>query len=174
MLDGWRTCPRCGAALELEPGQAHCPACGSSYYAGSAPAVEGVLERDGKVLLARRGVEPRRGYWDLPGGFLDEGEDALAGLEREFLEETGIAVRPVAWLGTHVEPYDDHFVFGLTWLVHGEGRPRADDDVAELAWFGPDEVPAEMAFPHQDEVLRQWAAGAGVGVPERKNGPNGS
>jgi hypothetical protein len=46
--------------------------------------------------------------------------------------------------------------------------------VAELAWFGPDEVPAEMAFPHQDEVLRPWAAGAGVGVPERKNGPNGS
>jgi ADP-ribose pyrophosphatase YjhB (NUDIX family) len=160
ILDGWRLCPRCGGELERrDDGHAECPACGSRYWANSAPAVEGLLERDGKVLLARRAIEPRRGLWDVPGGFLEEGEEPLAGLRREFREETGIEVEPVAWLGTHLEPYDGYFVLGLTWLVGGEGEPCAADDVDELAWFGPAGLPGEMAFSHQDELLRRWAAG---------------
>jgi len=158
VLDGWKVCPRCGAALELAPGRAHCPACGSDYYANSAPAVEGLLERDGKVLLSKRGIEPRRGYWDLPGGFLEEGETPLAGLAREFLEETGLTVRAREWLGPHLERYDHYYVLGLTWIVEADGEPVAADDAEELRWFGPDELPGEMAFPHQDEVLRNWAA----------------
>jgi ADP-ribose pyrophosphatase YjhB (NUDIX family) len=157
LLDGWTICPRCGGALELAYGRASCTACGSAYYANSAPAVEGVLERDGKVLLSRRGIEPRRGYWDLPGGFLEEGEEPLDGLAREFREETGLEVRAREWLGTHLEPYDHYFVLGLTWLVEADGEPRAADDADELAWFGPDELPEEMAFSHQDELLRVWA-----------------
>ena len=158
VLDGWKMCPRCAAGLELDQGKASCPACDSVYYANSAPAVEGVLERDGKVLLTKRGIDPRRGYWDLPGGFLEEGEEPLEGLAREFREETGLAVRPLEWLGTHLEPYDHYFVLGLTWLVEGDGDPRPADDVEELAWFGPDELPEEMAFSHQDELLRARAA----------------
>jgi ADP-ribose pyrophosphatase YjhB (NUDIX family) len=157
VLDGWKVCPRCTGALELEEGRARCPACGSVFYANSAPAVEGLLERDGKVLLAKRGIEPRRGYWDLPGGFLEEGEEPLDGLRREVREETGLEVDPVEWLGTHLEPYDNYFVLGLTWLVAGEGEPRPADDVEELAWFGPGELPHEMAFAHQDGLLHDWA-----------------
>jgi ADP-ribose pyrophosphatase YjhB (NUDIX family) len=120
--------------------------------------VQGLFERDGRVLLGRRAIEPRLGHWDLPGGFLEEGEEALDGLRREFLEETGLAVEPVEWLGACVDLYDGPYVIGLTWLVHGEGEPRAADDVAELRWFGPDELPDEMAFASQDAVLRAWAA----------------
>ena len=158
VLDGWNSCPRCGAALELSEGRASCPGCGSVYYANSAPAVEGLLVRDGKVLLSKRAVDPRRGQWDLPGGFLDEGEEPLDGLSREFREETGLAVRPLEWLGTHLEPYDNYFVLGLTWLVEADGDPRPADDVEELAWFGPGELPDEMAFAHQGQLLRAWAA----------------
>jgi ADP-ribose pyrophosphatase YjhB (NUDIX family) len=158
ILDGWKLCPRCGAPLEHEPGRAHCPGCGSAYYANSAPAVEGVLERDGRVLLSKRGIEPRRGYWDLPGGFLEEGEEPLEGLAREFREETGLEVEAIEWLGTHLEPYDHYYVLGLTWLVRADGEPHAADDVEELRWFAPDALPAEMAFRHQDGLLRAWAA----------------
>jgi 8-oxo-dGTP diphosphatase len=158
ILDGWKLCPRCGHELDRLPGKATCPGCGSAYYANSAPAVEGLLERDGKVLLAKRKPEPRAGYWDIPGGFLEEGEEPLEGLAREFREETGLEIEPVEWLGTHLEPYGDYFVFGLTWLVRGDGEPRAGDDVGELAWFSPGDLPAEMAFAHQDELLHDWAA----------------
>jgi ADP-ribose pyrophosphatase YjhB (NUDIX family) len=158
LLDGWHSCPRCGHKLERRE-RAHlaCPSCGSEYYANSAPAVQGLLERDGRVLLAKRAIEPRLGYWDLPGGFLEEGEAPLDGLRRELREETGLDVEPGDWLGAFVDPYNNYFVLGLTWIVHAEGEPRAADDVAELAWFAPDELPGEMAFASQQRVLQAWA-----------------
>ena len=159
VLDGWRVCPRC--SHELEPragGHLGCPACGSAYWANSAPAVQGLLVRDGRVLIGRRKIEPKKGYWDLPGGFLEEGEEPLAGLRREFLEETGLEVEPVEWVGAFIDPYDRYFVLGLTWIVRGEGEPVAADDVEELAWFAPGELPTEMAFANQDRVLALWAA----------------
>jgi 8-oxo-dGTP diphosphatase len=122
--------------------------------------VQGLLVRDGRVLIGRRKVDPRKGYWDLPGGFLEEGEEPLAGLRREFLEETGLEVEPVEWVGAFVDPYDRYFVLGLTWIVRGDGEPVAADDVAELAWFAPDELPAEMAFANQEHVLGLWASRA--------------
>ena len=159
VLEGWRLCPRCGRELEpLHGGHLRCPGCGSSYWANSAPAVQGVLVRDGRVLIGRRKHEPRQGMWDLPGGFLEEGEEPLDGLRREFLEETGLAIEPLEWLGTFIDPYDRTFVLSLSWLVAGEGEPVAADDVEALEWFGPDELPGEMAFPSQGEVLRIWSA----------------
>jgi 8-oxo-dGTP diphosphatase len=158
VLDGWRLCPRCGHDLEArEGGHLRCPGCGSSYWANSAPAVQGLLVRDGRVLIGRRKHEPRQGMWDLPGGFLEEGEAPLDGLRREFLEETGLEVEPGDWLGAYVDPYDTTYVLSLSWVVTAEGEPVADDDVEELRWFAPDELPGEMAFPSQDVVLRRWA-----------------
>jgi len=156
--DGWKACPRCRHELEArERGHLHCPACGASYWANSSPAVQGVLERDGRALLARRRHEPRKGYWDLPGGFLEEGEEALDGLRREFREETGLQVEPVEWVGVFVDRYEHQFVLSLSWIVQGDGEPVAADDAEELAWFAPDELPEEMAFASQAPVLRAWA-----------------
>lgn len=158
ILDGWKLCPRCGTELaRRDRGHLACPACGSQYWANSSPAVEGLLERDGRVLLVRRDIEPKRGYWDMPGGFLEEGEDPYDGLRRELREETGLEVEPVEFIGPHLEPYEDRWVLGFTWRVHAEGEPRAGDDAGELRFFAPDELPGEMAFPHQDVLLRDWA-----------------
>jgi ADP-ribose pyrophosphatase YjhB (NUDIX family) len=156
-LDGWRFCPRCGGDLTSEHDHLACASCGERYWANSLPGVQGLLERDGRVLLARRAHEPRRGYWDLPGGFLEEAEDAVAGLRREFKEETGLDVEPVELMRIDIEPYDRRYVFSVTYVVRGDGDPQPADDVDELRWFAPGELP-EMAFPGQDEVLRIWAA----------------
>jgi len=157
LLDGWRFCPRCGGELEQGAGSLVCGACGARYWANAIPGVQGILERDGRVLLARRANEPRLGYWDLPGGFLDETEDPAEGLRREFLEETGLRIEPVELLRIDVEPYDGRHVFSVTWVVTGDGEPRPADDVAELRFFAPGELPAEMAFPGQDRLLAEWA-----------------
>jgi ADP-ribose pyrophosphatase YjhB (NUDIX family) len=157
-LDAWRFCPRCAGSLTREDGHARCTSCGEAYWANAIPGVQGILERDGRVLLARRANEPRRGYWDLPGGFLDETEDPLEGLRREFREETGLDVEPLELLQIDIEPYGDRHVFSITWVVNGAGEPVAADDVAEVRWFAPEELPVEMAFPGQDVVLRRWAA----------------
>jgi len=156
-LDDWRFCPRCGGDLASAEDHLACASCGGQYWANAIPGVQGILERDGCVLLARRGREPRRGFWDLPGGFLQETESAVDGLRREFLEETGLDVEPVELLRIDIEPYAGRHVFSVTWLVRGAGDPVAADDVDELRFFAPDELP-EMAFPGQNLVLRDWVA----------------
>ena len=157
VLDGWKLCPRCGADLTWRTDHFECAGCDAWYWANSLPGVQGILERDGRALLARRAHEPHKGSWDLPGGFLHETETPEDGLRREFLEETGIAVEPVELLRIDIEPYLHRFVFSVTYIVTGEGEGAPADDVAELRWFAPDELPA-MAFPGQNEVLRVWAA----------------
>jgi NAD+ diphosphatase len=157
-LAAWRFCPRCGGNLAAAAEGVVCEDCGEHFYANSIPGVQGILERDGRVLLARRKNEPRRGHWDLPGGFLHETEDAVDGLRREFLEETGLAVEPVELMRIDIEPYAGRHVFSVTWIVSAEGEPVAADDVAELRWFARDDLPPEMAFPGQEIVLRAWAS----------------
>jgi ADP-ribose pyrophosphatase YjhB (NUDIX family) len=158
-LDGWRFCPRCGGALEPEEDHLRCSGCGERYWANPLPAVQMLLERDGRVLLARRGIEPRIGHWDLPGGFVEESEPAAAAVRRELREETGLDLESARLHRIDIEPYGDRFVFSVTFRVTASGEPVADDDVAELRWFAPDELPAEMAFPGQEHVLREWAEG---------------
>ena len=156
-LDGWRFCPRCGGNLTWSTDHFECDACGTAYWANALPGTQGILVRDGRVLLARRALEPRKGWWDLPGGFLGETEQPEDGLRREFLEETGIAVEPVELMRIDIEPYGHRFVFSVTYIVEGDGDPVPADDVDELRWFAPDELP-EMAFPGQNDVLRAWVA----------------
>jgi ADP-ribose pyrophosphatase YjhB (NUDIX family) len=162
-LDGWRFCPRCGSGLERDDGRARCGACGSVYYASSkATACALCVDERGRVLLARRANEPFKGRWDLPGGFLEEGEHPFDGLRRELREETNLEVEPVGFVGVWMDryPYGTHTVstLNLYWTARVvRGSAVAADDVAELAWFPPDEFPAdeELAF-HIADVLRAW------------------
>lgn len=134
-----------------------CTRCGERYWGNSIPGVQGLLERDGRVLLGRRAHEPRKGHWDVPGGFLEDGEDPAEGLRREFREETGLEIEVGELVRIDIEPYDGRSVFSVTYVVRADGEPVAADDVEELRFFGPGEVP-EMAFPGQQSALAAWAA----------------
>jgi 8-oxo-dGTP diphosphatase len=158
-LTGWRFCPRDAAELVVEPDHLRCPRCGERYWANSSPGAQVVLDDGGRVLLGRRRDDPSAGLWDLPGGFLHEGEDALTGLRREVREETGLELEPVEFLGTWNEPYQGRDVLCLTWLAHpAGGRERAGDDLVELRWFTPADRPhdAELAFPTFEAILTLW------------------
>jgi 8-oxo-dGTP diphosphatase len=154
-LYGWRVCPRCGAELVVEDRRAECGSCGSVYYAHSTPAVSAFVVDDDRMLLARRAHAPDAGRWDIPGGFLEEGEPPLDGLRRELLEETGLTVEPRAFLGTYLDTYGNGprapSVLNLVWEARIlEGRPTPADDVAALGWFDLDSPPP------QDELAFEW------------------
>ena len=167
ILHGWRTCPRCAAALDNDGSRAHCPSCGSTYYANSSPCVSALVEDEqGRLLLARRAVEPFAGMWDPPGGFLEEGEHPLDGLRRELLEETGLVGEPRRFVGAWMDVYGDApeaaATLNLYWTVRlADGEPVAADDVAELCWFAPDELPPreQLAFRTVAEALAAWRHG---------------
>jgi NAD+ diphosphatase len=166
ILHEWRFCPRCASALDLAeaPARVDCPACGFTFYANSAPCACAIVEDGaGNVLLGRRAVEPYRGLWDTPGGYLHELEHPLDGLRRELLEETGLTVEPTRFLGVWMDTYGPgpaaNATLNLFWVVRAvSGEPVAADDVAELAWFAADELPSadELAFSLLPAVLEAW------------------
>lgn len=160
-LAAWRHCPRCTAELRGDDARKECPRCGFVAYASSKPTASAVIVGDdGRVLLARRKREPFAGSWDLPGGFLEEGEHSLDGLRRELREEAGVEIEPGNFLGVWTDRYGDAedapATINLYWTARiAAGEPRPDDDVEELGWFGRDELPGTLAF-HIAGVLSAW------------------
>jgi ADP-ribose pyrophosphatase YjhB (NUDIX family) len=145
-----------------------CSVCAESTYLAPKPAACGVVvDAQGRALLGRRAHAPRAGLWDVLGGFLEPGEMPEDGLRRELLEEIGIECTVGRYLGGFVDTYGDEPGEGDATLNLGyecrlgEGEPRPADDVAELAWFAPWELPAahDFAFTNSVEILDAWRAG---------------
>jgi len=122
----------------------------------------GALVSDGRhVLLVRRAVPPRPGFWALPAGYMDGDELPEEALAREVAEETGLRIevrdlQAVTPLGGWTEQR------GLLLLYRASpagpcGELSAHDDVSEVRWFGPEEIPwDQLAFESTEEILRGW------------------
>lgn len=86
-------CPNCGAPLERRiPDGDHlprlvCPACGTIHYQNPKLVAGCVPEREGRILLCRRAIEPRRGFWTIPAGFMENNETLQQAAARECHEE---------------------------------------------------------------------------------------
>ena len=95
-------CSACGAAVErrVPTGEDRerwvCPTCATIHYENPRMVVGCIIEEEGRVLLCKRAIEPRYGYWTLPAGFLELGESTVQGAVRETLEEAGARVQVIA------------------------------------------------------------------------------
>lgn len=140
-------------------------------YARPAVTVDAALfgldEEDLKILLIRRGGEPFKGHWALPGGFVQVGEAPETAVARELEEETGLRVKRLVQLGAYGAPDRDpreHVIsiafLGLTPI--GEHNPKADTDADAVAWHALDDLPP-LAFDHGkivDDALERLRAEA--------------
>jgi ADP-ribose pyrophosphatase YjhB (NUDIX family) len=166
ILTGWRYCPRCSSSLVHAEGRVDCGECGFVGYANPAPTASALIVDDrGRLLLARRAVEPFVGLWDLPGGYLAESEHPLDALRRELREETGFEIEPLEFVGIWMDQYgsdpDDPWTMNMYWKARPvAGELQAADDVAELGWFPTDELPSpnETAFRNVSLVIAAWAS----------------
>ncbi len=159
-------CPYCATRLPVDllrpDAPRACVACGATHYHNSKPAAGALILRDDRVLLVERAVEPFKGYWDVPGGFLELGEHPADGARREALEETGLIVEledpPFAIMMDHYGDSGDFTlnVYYVARVVGGEARPS--DDAAALDWFPLTALPERIAFDHCAELLRRLAA----------------
>lgn len=110
------------------------------------------------VLLIRRGNEPFKGDWALPGGFVEEDEALMACAERELCEETGVSGVALEQFHTYGDPGRDPRGWSLSvayWgAVNGEPPPiQAADDAVEAAWHPLDALPP-LAFDHDQMIAR--------------------
>lgn len=108
-----------------------------------------------KVLLIERGIEPFKGTWALPGGFLRMDESAEQGALRELKEETGLETGYIKQFHTFTAPNRDPRERVITIAYFALVRiqeVKGGDDAARAQWFSLDDVPA-LAFDH-DQILR--------------------
>ena len=159
-----RFCYACGGALVEK--RIHgtmrrvCPACGTISYVNSKPCVCALILREDRLLLARRGIEPFRDYWDIPGGFLENGEAPDVGLRRELQEELGLAVEIGPIFGIFMDEYGDDGVATLNIMYRCTALHEPTtcaDDVVEYRWFPLDRLPERIAFKSAQEAVRALA-----------------
>jgi 8-oxo-dGTP diphosphatase len=124
------------------------------------PCVGAVVRDDaGRLLLIRRGHEPSRGLWSLPGGRVEPGETLEAAVVREVREETGLEVRVGAPVGSVLIPAGavvyDVTDFACTPL-DAAAVPVAGDDADDVAWVDAITLDGLACTPRLVETLREW------------------
>jgi len=120
-------------------------------------AVDAVLVHGGGLVLVRRGKEPFRGRYALPGGFLEFGERLEDAVEREVLEETGLEAEVERLLGVYGDPGRDprgHTISVAYVLRSLGGRPKAGTDAAATKLVPLSRVP-RLAFDH-DRIVADY------------------
>jgi len=156
-------CSRCGAALRLGmvPGEDRerlaCDACGFVAYVNPRLVVTCLSVTDaGEVMLLRRGIEPGRGLWAQPGGFMEIDETVEGGAVRETLEETGLLVEPGHIVGLYTRPEAAIVVIAFEARIVG-GAATLTPEALEVRPFAPEAIPwPEIAFRTSEWALRDW------------------
>ena len=116
--------------------------------------------REDALLLIKRGIEPCRGEWAFPGGFVEMGESTEEAIIREMEEETGLHVKSVRLIGVSSQNstlYGPITLLGYV-ALDWHGEPQASSDAMEARFFLPEECPP-IAFPAHAELLRRFLSG---------------
>ena len=111
---------------------------------------DAVIARKGRIVLIKRGNEPWKGMWALPGGFAEDGETAEQCCEREAHEETGLRVKAKKLIGIFSDPKRDPrgTISGAYLCEVLGGELKGGDDATEAKWFSLSELP-KLVFDHE-------------------------
>ncbi len=158
-------CPRCGAPLVVrlidteDRPRLMCDR-GHILYVNPKLVIGVIPERRGKILLLRRAIEPRRGFWTYPGGFMEIDETAEECAAREAHEEVGIHVRVIELVGVYSKPGPSPGPGVVSIVYRGTvatGKPQAGREALEVRWFSPNDIPwDDLAYETTKWALSDW------------------
>ena len=131
-----------------------CIDCGFIHYLNPRPVAGTIPVRaDGSILLLRRAIEPRIGYWVFPGGYMDLGETAEEAAIRETREEALLEVDQLSLVGVFTRTEPGVVVIVYEAVALGEGA--LGEESTELRWFAPHEIPwEELAFDSTEAAIK--------------------
>ncbi len=148
-------CPSCGAPKPDWDGTKRysCQICDWEYFQNTASAVIGLLEYEKKILFTVRNQDPGKGLLDLPGGFTDPGESAEEALRREIMEELGIQLGELEYLGSspNIYPYKgtEYTSCDCIFLTNISEMPQSFEveEISNILLLHPEDVPiSEIPF----------------------------
>ena len=143
-----------------------CADCGHVAYENPKVIVGAVVVAGDQVLMCRRAIEPRRGFWTLPAGYMELGETLEEGAAREALEEAEavIAIDGILAVFSIARIGQVQVIFRARFADSGPPAFAPGQESLEVRLFAPDEIPwDEIAFPSVHWALRAWCeAGAGA------------
>ena len=136
-----------------------CPDCGFIVYENPKPVVGAVCSWRNQILLCRRAIAPRIGYWTIPAGFMEMGESTADGATREVFEESKARIRIDSLLGLFEIPWIGQVcVFYGASMLSPDCGPTFESSEARLFAWG--EIPwNDLAFPSVNWALRRYAEG---------------
>jgi ADP-ribose/FAD diphosphatase len=146
-------CSTCAAPLErrIPSGEDReryvCPSCGAIHYENPRMVVGCIIEEQGKILLCKRAIQPRYGYWTVPAGFLELGESTVQGAVRETMEEAGASVQVIApYVHFDIPHIGQAYIFYRARML--TPAFSAGTESLEVKLASPEEIPWEsLAFP---------------------------
>ena len=151
-------CSACATLLEFKEvadrKRPVCPACGHVVYHDPKVAATCIVERDHKVLMIKRGIQPGIGLWSMPGGYVDRGEVVEEAAAREVLEECGLEVEVDHLVGLFSERGHPVIVAAFAAREVG-GALKAGSEALDVGFFSPDDLPP-LAFPRDLSILARW------------------
>ncbi|HWP35226.1 MAG TPA: NUDIX hydrolase [Thermodesulfobacteriota bacterium] len=152
-----------------EPPRLVCERCQQVFWLDPKVAAGTIFTVEGRIALVKRAIEPARGRWVFPGGFVDRGEVVADAAVRETWEEARVRVRIDHVLGVY--SYPDRPVIIVYAATLTEGTPFPGDETLEVGLFAPDAIPwDELAFPSTREALRDYLARYFPEVAQRSGG----
>lgn len=157
-----RFCNHCGSSCEQRIPEGDnrarqvCSGCGIVHYENPKNVVGCLLQWQGKVLLCKRAIEPRYGFWTLPAGFMENGESTRDGAAREAFEEATARCDDLQLFSVYNLPR----ISQVYLMFHGElkdGYASASDETLEVGLFEESAIPwDELAFPVVTETLTRF------------------
>ncbi len=155
-------CSACGHPVQLavpagdDRPRHTCPACGAVHYQNPRVVVGAIVERENRILLCRRAIEPRLGWWTLPAGYLESGETLAAGAVRETWEEAGARIGELTpYLMFNIAHIGQIYLLFRARLLEEGFRPGRES--LEVRLVQEEEIPWErIAFPVIGETLKTY------------------
>ncbi|MEM7346295.1 MAG: NUDIX domain-containing protein [Chloroflexota bacterium] len=161
---GFKYCPRCRAEMVDKDvyGQVRrvCPDCRFVQFLDPKVGAAVMAVQNGKVVLIKRSMDPARGSWCMPGGFMEMYETPQETAIRECKEECGLDVEITALIDVYY--YESYRGSGVLIIYKGNvtgGTLQAGDDADDAGLFGPDELPENIVFDSNVQTLAAWRAG---------------
>lgn len=168
-------CSHCAAPITMkipadDSRERHvCESCGVVHYFNPRNVVGSIPVYGKQILLCRRAIEPRHGYWTLPAGFMELGESTSAGAVRETQEEAGaiVDIGPLYSLLNVLHAEQVHF-FYLAKMT--SAAFHAGEESLEVALFHEQDIPwNEIAFPTVKQTLEWFFADRAAGLFDQPN-----